>query len=302
MRKTLGLLAALLIGQGAWAADVFVRDARGSGVSSGQADRVTDMVKTAVRQMPEHTLVYQEGNADFILQPTLLSRGGERFLRLQKIKDDEVISSTEEPISQVNNNDRGAVQITQSTLEEDQYVSGDNYGTRSPASENESSVMAQGETRGASPRSSRLGGIGFFSVGVGPSFAVGLDADNVLYNINAAYNIDFSQRWTGKVMGDLHLPSGSDGAHFYNIGLGANFYPVEQVSGGRPYIGGDLGWAEARNNNDNSESGLTIGAGAGFQFQAQALAMDVGLHYTILTQQIDSDTASVLGLRLAVNF
>jgi hypothetical protein len=131
-----------------------------------------------------------------------------------------------------------------------------------------------------------------------------MNSDQLMYNINAAYDMDFNQMVTGKVFGDFNLPTGSDTSRFINLGLGAEVYANDYtIAKGLPYLTGDLGYAfTQRNVTEEQTDGLALGAGAGFKFQASQTNLDVNLHYSILTAQVQGNNPSVFGVRLAVNF
>ncbi|MEK7358246.1 MAG: hypothetical protein AAB250_17500 [Bdellovibrionota bacterium] len=122
-------------------------------------------------------------------------------------------------------------------------------------------------------------------------------------NITASYNYRFDENVVAKGLVDFALGSGSDSARFINVGIGGEFYPTQTlITFGKPYVGADVGYAFARDNDDNTENGIAVGVGTGFKFAAAELNMDVNLHYSLLTTQIESTNPSVFGARLAVNF
>ena len=399
MRTAIGLFAALLVGQSALAADIFVRSAQGDKLTHDQSQQVTGLVKRAVQNMPEHHLVTSESEADFTLQPSLVNRDGDQVLRVDKMKDGQLIASSERAIASVDANRALAIDATQDALNKDTYVTADNFSPEtgapddqlgtdpslrdapgsvsgitqddesmvttedmnayppksqttdpsiaqnqaSPQSTDDSmmdqgqaergmdptvsgsesqlenrdnpvvvqppmpadspSSVAGGESRAVSPRGQVMSKPSYWNAGIGPAFPVGLRTDNIMYNVHGGYNYNFSDALTGKAFGDLNLSGGANSAQFITLGLGADIYPVQNITAmGRPYLTGDVGYAFTRNADNNSQDAPQIGAGAGFKFQAQQLGWDVNLHYSILTAQIDGDTPQVFGVRAAVNF
>jgi hypothetical protein len=144
---------------------------------------------------------------------------------------------------------------------------------------------------------------GYFQVGVGPSFALGLDSDAVMYNVVGAYNRNISDRLTGKIFGDFNLGTGADAAQFINVGLGTDIYLQEvRMDYGVPYLMADVGYGFVRDEDTQTQDAAVIGAGAGFKMAAEALNFDLNVHYSLLTAQLDGKTPSILGLRAAVNF
>lgn len=297
MKRTFTALAVLMLfGQMTWAADVFVKNTKTKNISSRQISEITQAVKQAVRNMPEHKLVQSENQADFVLQPTLIQDGNEQILRVEKLKNGVVIAMSEETLRPLSSKQSRAMAATETAMMEDQYVSGTTQsGSVSGAT--------TGEIRGPSPRFANPDRVGYFTIGAGPSFGVNLDNDNVMYNINAGYNVDVTDRLTAKGFGDFNLSTGNDDARFINLGVGVNVYMTEvTMGGGRPYLTGDIGYAFVKTNNDDTKDALSGGVGAGFQFSAAQLNVDLSLHYSLLFAQINNDTPSVFGLRAGVNF
>jgi hypothetical protein len=124
LRALTACAALTLAGQFASAADIFVRGVRGGDVSAVHASEVTDMIKSAVRAMPEHSLAAREGGADFVIQPRLISREGRETLRLERYKNGTLISSTEEDMDTLDSDHGRALQITQNLMQTDSYVKG----------------------------------------------------------------------------------------------------------------------------------------------------------------------------------
>ncbi len=310
MKNSIGLIiglpvAAVVFATNALAADIFVRPARGADFTRAQQIEVTDLVTKAVRNMPEHTLVELEQDADFVLQPSIVQRNEQQLLRIEKTKDGQTIAMSEEPINSVNASNDRAMAVTETALQEDDYVdesvTSDDGGTQSATTSSPGDLG--GEVVGASPAITNREFPGFFQLGVGPAVGIGMDTDAVMTNITASYNYRFDENVVAKGLVDFALGSGSDSARFINVGIGGEFYPTQTlITFGKPYVGADVGYAFARDNDDNTENGIAVGVGTGFKFAAAELNMDVNLHYSLLTTQIESTNPSVFGARLAVNF
>ncbi len=392
MKKALALpvfSVALMVGQSALAANVFVATARGADLARADQEKITGMVRRSVENMPEHTLVQSESEADFVLQPAVVRREEGQILRIEKTKDGDLIAVAEQPVDMASSS-ANAQSVTQTALQSDTYVTQANAGgSRHPASAEQSvasdsttassglsadtsdtrtihsqpaassnvttdsgmsdemadmapttgSLMdddttmtdmaadtsgtgsgmssgssldstsqdagvAAGDVRASSPKIAS-GIPGFFQVGFGPAFAIGLDSDNIMYNINASYNYNISEQLTAKGFGDFNFGTGADSAQMINLGAAAEVYPQNFPTFGdaQPYLIGDLGYGFARNAETNATGdGVTVGAGAGFKFAARQLNWDINAHYAVLTTQIDGNTPSVLGIRAALNF
>ena len=164
-------------------------------------------------------------------------------------------------------------------------------------------AVAGGDIRSPSPRIMDPDRPGYFQLNVGPSFALGLESDTVMYDIVGAYNYNLSDRITAKLMGDFNLGTGSDAARLINLAVGADIFMNEvRMSYGIPYLTADIGYAMARNQDDKTLDAPSLGAGAGFKLAAEALNVDINLHYSIMTDQLEGRTPSVLGLRAGLAF
>ena len=371
----------------AFASDIFVRDARGN-MSRRQVAEVTSLVKNAVRNMPEHTLVRTASDADFVLQPSVIARGDEMVLRVEKQRDGEILSMSEEAINSVDSSKNRAMAVTETALQETSYGKSDSpaggsdddgatssattqssddmaLDSESSASSEDAAVatdaprastrpaksaqLAQagplevqevrrsnastpaaessnatnysgtgvdstarspgadasvGELTSASPRMVNPDRAGQIQLGVGPAFGINMQNDSVMYDLIAAYAIDFSDNIVGKVFGDFNLATGSSNARFINLGVGADYFPNRDfLTFGKVYLGGDLGYAFTRDNSSRTEDNVAAGIGAGFKFQAAEMNWDVNAHYTLLLAQIaDQNTPSVFGIRVALGF
>lgn len=399
MKRALSIAASLMaMGHVANAASIYVQEAKGSGLQQNQVQQVTDTVKQAVSNMPEHNLAQSEDQADFVLRPSIVQSGDEMRLRIEKEKDGNVLAMSEERIESVSASSDQAQTVTQTAMQGDSFVeqstgavaeteetaaddevmaeepadrsvaSSEEMGTSSATSlsagdsalgmdseyselqgsttdisgvqseegsesaATSSGDMASGMTNNAGTTSGNttatnnqagntdtMGGgqsmmqqpqsmngrkgPGYLSVGAGPAFALGLDQDDIMISLNAGYNYDLNQRLTAKAFTDLNLSAGSDAGRFWNWGVGADIYPTQASFGpGRPYLTGDVGFAFSRANNDATADGVSIGAGAGYRFAMQQTNVDVNIHYSYLTAEVNGDNPAVLGLRAALNF
>jgi hypothetical protein len=331
--------------------------------------------------MPEHHLVASEAEADFTLQPSLVSRNGDQVIRVDKMKEGQLLASSEREMMSINADRALAIAATEDALSKDTYVTADNLvpdtstaddfgsdpslrdangsvsgatgddmvstedmnqqgvansdqpasqlqerGSESPAVSSTESQMENrdnpevvggaaagaatgaavaggGESRAASPRPQVLDRPYYWQAGLGPAFPIGLNTDNIMYNVNGAFNYNYSESLTAKAFGDLNFSGGANSAQFTTLGVGAEIYPLQNITNmGRPYITGDVGYSFTRDANNNSQDAPQIGGGAGFKFNAKALAWDINLHYSILTSQINGNTPQVFAVRGSVNF
>ena len=344
------------------AADFFVAPAEGVKLSGDQADRITRMVRQSVRNMPEHNLVESDEEADFVLYPSIIQRDSGNYLRIEKKKDSELISVSEQSFD-MDMRGENAQNVTQVAIQTDSFVAASDLqspamagrrpaesdrvfndggtvsGTTSSAGEAaanmsgavggnmnsgavdsrsfhdmnaiDSEPMTPGpqlntaDLRAPSPRIADGKVPGFFQVGFGPSLAMGLDSDNLLSDINVGYNYNLNERVTTKASGDFNLGLGGNAGQFINLSGGAEYYPVtnQKFTRTKPYITGDAGYGFARNGETHAAgSGVTVGGGAGFKFTSEQLNWDINAHYTLLTNTIEGQNPSVVGVRAALNF
>lgn len=334
MKFAFGLFAVTLtLVSTAFSSEIFVREARGH-LNRKQVADVTSLVKNAVRNMSEYTLVSNPSQAQFTLQPSVVQRGNSMVLRVEKIRHGELMSMSEEKINGMNPSRDRAMQVTETALQSNMYGRtseiDDSRTTRSATSQSYDDSMAQsrpievqssrpsarpltrgagadasvGELTSASPRMISPDRAGQVQLGVGPSFAINMQNDNVMYDLLADYALDFSDNLVGKVFGDFNLATGSSNARFINLGLGADYFPTRDLlTFGKAYIGADLGFAFARDAMSRTADNVAAGLGAGFKFQAAEMNWDVNAHYTLLLAQIaDEHTPSVFGVRVAMGF
>lgn len=333
MKSIIGFafVTAFFAGATAFAADIFVREAHGIGLSRQQSEEITQMVEKAIEEMPEHRLVASEDLADFILEPSITMRDDALALRIDKWRNNVFVASSIEPLPEARLNQDHVRSATENVLvaeeiESEGSVSGaptddvsrdqwensrsrksPDRGTvsRSPESYTASdSPMGTGDVRAPSPLFARPDRRGAFQVGAGPAFSTGMESDQMLYNLNAAYVMPFGDLFSAKAFGDFNLSAGSDPHRFINFGIGAELFPMgaTTMAGGRPYLTGDIGYALTRNKNENTQDAPAVGVGGGYRFMTQQLNMDVNLHYTMLTAKLEDKFPAVLGLRAAVNF
>lgn len=174
----------------------------------------------------------------------------------------------------------------------------------SPASD--SDVHLNGNevrTSADAPRTSILGGPGYFNAAAGIGFPGGLRTDNSMLNLTAGYNMEYTTDITGKAFGNFNLGTGSDSAYFNDVAVGANYAPSFLRYGAiKPYVGADAGIGFAKNTTGDSAASLALGAGAGFQWMARQTALDVQLRYEVLAGQLDGANPQVLGLNAGMDF
>ena len=93
--KRMAILAAMAVGAPAFAANVFVKNANVSSAQQAHRDELTQMVRDSVKLSPGQSLVWSESQADVVLQPTLMGGDGSFSLRVDRLRNGEVVQSTE---------------------------------------------------------------------------------------------------------------------------------------------------------------------------------------------------------------
>ncbi len=176
--------------------------------------------------------------------------------------------------------------------------------TEAPWRAVEAEPLTGGDVRAPSPKIYDPERRGYFQVGAGPAFGMGFDTDALMYNVQGSYNFNLDDLWTIKALADAYMGAGSVSSRLINVGVGADVYAhnLTFMGFGLPYLTGELALGSGRDAQERTATGLAAGAGAGFKFQAQELNWDIGIHYTVLTQQIDAKNPSAASLRAAMTF
>lgn len=164
----------------------------------------------------------------------------------------------------------------------------------------ESQTVSAGELGG--PRYLNSDRPTYFTLGAGPAFSTGLNADELMIDFLGSVNHSFSDYFTGKVIGDFILGSGSNTARFITAGVGADIYARRPTDTMRPYLSVDGGAGFARNSESQTKDAAQFGIGAGFRTSAEIASLDLSLQYRVLSAQLNGATPSVLSVRVAGNF
>ena len=144
---------------------------------------------------------------------------------------------------------------------------------------------------------------GYFQIGGGPAFGIGLDSDKIMYNINGGYSYNLGQYLAAKILADLYIGSGSNSSRIISAGVGGDYFiPNTNLSFGIPYISGDVGYGSVRSADGQTAAGVTYGGGTGVRFATDNYNWDMNIHYALVMADLADKTPSVLALRGAVNF
>ena len=308
MKRELGVLAAVIaFASNVLASDIFVRQARGR-LNRKQANEITSLVKAAVGRMSEHRLVRSLADADFSLQPSVVQRGDELLLRVEKLKNGEILAMSEESLSSITASSSRAMAVTETALSDVNYgqpYATDNDGPRDEAQDGTRSAQSipAGELAAASPGWRARDTKSQVQLGVGPSFALNMRDNDLMYDLMAAYAIDFDDAFNAKVFSDINLGAGDAETHFINLGVAGAYSPaLGLLTFGKPYFGGDVGYAFTRDGSGHTGDGASAGLTTGFKFMATDLNWDVAANYTMLLARIADATPQVVSVRVALAF
>ncbi len=104
MKAIVGLIAALAFGQLAGAADIYVRNAKvGQELSDSDARKTTEAIRDIVSNSSDHTLAKTQAGADFALFPVLQKSGDQYVLRIEKLQNGRIVSTTQTRLDSLEN-------------------------------------------------------------------------------------------------------------------------------------------------------------------------------------------------------
>lgn len=108
------LLTAFLLAasEPAYANQVFVEKATGSGVNASDLTTATELVRTSVTDVSSDGVVEKSSQADYTLKPKLIRLGQAYVLSLAKVKDGKVIFSSQLKAAQMDELDKVATRLT----------------------------------------------------------------------------------------------------------------------------------------------------------------------------------------------
>lgn len=274
------------------ASNIYVREASVGRTAASNRSGLTRSVQDAVKGHSSDRLVGSEDRSDATLLPRLAGEEGNYTLTIERIENGRTTGSIERTAGTLTEISALAPQATLAALASDSDSS-------PPSSAGES----RGSGRGT--RASEAFGPGKLSIGVGPSFASGMNADNVMYNAAIGYSWDVNPQLAAKIVGEANLGSASDNGRLMDVSLGGDAYVdgVASFSSARPFVSGTVGLGTARNQASQTTTGITAGVGAGFRFATDSpQTIDVLVHYKLMTAAVAGANPSVLGLRAGVNF
>ncbi len=323
MRYFFSFLLTLAFAAQSHAARVFVNDTQAEQhVSSQEAQTITGMVRDAVIGAPNSTLVMNGWESDYTLRPRLMKLGGTYVLTIDRLMNDTVVSSSQMKATSFTDFDQLARRTTLAALgspaSEDRIARERTMDDRSDSSLSAAtSSLAESErqmTAEAAQEAATVGRKGYqvtpiarplhyFTIGAGPGFARRLEADDLFINLAVGHQWDVNPRFSLKVLGEGNFSTGGDGANFFDLAAGGNWYFMP-TSNGSGYVTADLGYGTAKSANDRNVDSVTIGTGIGYQFlRTETTSLDVLVRYVLLTEEAeDNGLPQIFATRFAVNF
>ncbi|HVK61641.1 MAG TPA: hypothetical protein VM432_08830 [Bdellovibrionales bacterium] len=212
MKLNAGLVAlTLAFGSSAMAADIFVRDARGTDLSNSQVSHITEQVKKAVSKSEENRLVSNERDAEFVLSPSVVQRGDQMVLRVEKEKRGDIVAMSEQNI------DSSGVAVTDAYAVTEIALRDDSAGSTSGTTSSEKSVTASKKTvtksSSSKGKAAAAAGTGA-AAGATASGTTSSGSDEGILNREAGAN-------------ELRAPSprttGIDRKGYFGLGIGSSF-------------------------------------------------------------------------------
>ncbi len=326
MRYLFSLLLVLAFAAQSQAARIFVNDTQAEQhVSSQEAQTITDMVRDSVIGAPNSTLVMNTWESDYALRPRLMKLGGTYVLTIDRLMNDTVVSSSQMKATSFTDFDELARRTTLAALgtpargdriARDRMMDdrGDSSGSSVSAATTSVAETERQMTTEAAQEAATVGRKGFqvppvakplhyFTMGAGPGFARRLQADDLFINLAVGHQWDVNPRFSLKVVGEGNFSTGGDGANFYDLAAGGNWYFMPTANGSG-YVTADLGYGAAESALGRDVDSVTIGTGIGYQFlRTETTSLDVLVRYVLLTEEAEDDgLPQIFATRFAVNF
>jgi hypothetical protein len=286
-----GFLLAVVLNLGAasavWADQIYVAPATGSGVSPDDLSTATELVQSSVPEVSSNEVINQASRADFVLQPRLIRLGQAYLMTLSKVKNGEVLYSTQLKAERIDELDKVAKRITRSVLE----------GKSATKTPRVGEITDQEAKEGTQRRPTRKA----FYLGFGGASLQNLNTTGLGYSLGAAYTWDVNTIRI-KLLGEGDV-NGS--AFFVNGGLGANYYlSLEDVA---PYLSFDFGGGAAKIDRGMLEGqtvgGFVIGAGAGVEIlRTASVNLDLGFRAAFMLNQNEIGRPEAISFRLGIYF
>lgn len=282
-----GILLVTVSASNAYADRVFVEAATGAGIPDSDLQNTTALVSTSVSDVSQNEVVSDAGQADYVLKPRLMKLGQAYVLSLAKVKNNQIVNSSQLKAERLDELDKVAERLTRSVLQAQKASTAPRVGE----------ITDQEAKDGTQRRPVRKATY----IGFGGSHFEHLNSIGVGYSVGAAYTWDVNTARI-KILGEGDF---NGGAFFLNAGLGGNYYlSMGDIA---PYVSGDFGAGVAKVDQGvltgQTVGGFILGVGAGIEFlRTSAINMDLGFRAGFLLHANSLGTPESLSLRLGLYF
>lgn len=272
----------------AFAAQVYVEPATGTGVTDSDLAAATSLIQSSVPEVSSHTVVNQPSGADIVLRPKLLRLGNAYILSLAKVEGGQQVSSSQLKAKEIDELDKVAERLTRSVL----------VGEKAAENPRVGEITNQEASDGTQRRPVRKQ----VYLGFGGSNFGNLNATGWGYSFGAAYTWD-TNRVRIKLLGEGDV---NGAAFFTSGGIGASYFLT--TTDVAPYVGGDFGAGAAKIDGGGVFSGsvvggFVIGLAAGAELlRTSSINLDLGFRAGFLLHANQYGTPEVLSLRLGLYF
>ncbi|CAK9250198.1 unnamed protein product [Sphagnum jensenii] len=277
----------ILICGNAYADRIFVEPATGAGIPDSDLQNATTLISTAVSDVSRNEVVSDPGQADFVLRPKLMKLGQAYVLALAKVRNNQIINSSQLKAERLDELDKVAERLTRSVLESQKASTSPRVGE----------ITDQEARDGAQRRPVHKATY----LGFGGSNFLHLNSTGIGYSIGAAYSWDVNYARV-KILGEGDF---NGGAFFLNAGIGGNYYlGMGDVA---PYISADFGAGIAKLDegvlDGQTVGGFVVGVGAGVEMlRTSSVNLDLGFRAGFLLHSNALGTPESLSLRLGLYF
>lgn len=287
--RVLSSMTLLLLGvaSSAWADQIYVAPATGSGVNGDDLATATELVQSSVSEVSSDTIVNQASRADFVLQPRLVRLGWAYLMTLSKVKNGETLSSSQLKAQTMDELDKVATRLTRAVLE----------GKDAKANPRVGEITNHEALDGTQRRPARKS----IYLGFGGASLHALNTTGLGYSLGAAYSWDLNTIRV-KILGEGDV---NGDAFFANGAIGANYYlGVEDVA---PYVSADFGGGVAKIDQGLLEGqtvgGFVLGVGTGIEFlRTASVNLDLGFRAAFLLHENQIGHPEAFTLRLGIYF
>lgn len=258
--KTLFIVSLFLSFQ-ARAEQIFVEPATGTGVSPSDLAAAAELISSAVPGIGSNGVIEQADQADFILRPKLIRLGEAYLFSLQKIKNGQVIFSSQLKAAKIDELDKVSQRLTRSVLK------GENASENPRVGEITQEESHEGTQRRPTRNATYLG--------FGPGSLSNLSSSGLGYSLGLAYSWDLNQARI-KLLSEADLVGG---ALMVSGGLGgAYFLTTTDIA---PYISADFGLGASKSDSGilggQVLGGFILGIGTGVElFRTSSVNLDLG--------------------------